>query len=237
MFCAAPITASFACYAFIRSLMFHRPGIYHMTKTIRHFILPCIALLLVVPAAHAGLYKQVDANGNVTYTDKPPKANSQAQGITSRQMPSKEAEAQGGSGQSVIPEAALADPLKASGAVAGVSSAMQMLTFFCAANVPSSADQVNALHKGWEAANSQLIVKSWYILREKLPERELLQMTVSLQSAARAQTQKLERESPEAKQKLCAALLVKFADPHMNLMANKKLVDTIQGVKLKVYPN
>lgn len=191
--------------------------------------------VLMFSFAHAAVYKHVEANGRVTYTDKPPanaiKPNkAEEKHILSEPLPQSGV-------QFTLPPDAESDPVKASAGVAGLYFSVEQVADFCRMNVPTTAEKAVEARKKWKATHEALSKKSACILREKMSGDEYRQFLAMLDAEGRKNSALLAKASQSEKQKICEGLPARFALPQVNLMLRTRLVDVINKTPSKLCPS
>ncbi len=185
-----------------------------------------ISMLLLLASSYASseVYKHVDKNGGITFSDQPMADSDEkvvSRGI--KNLPDASAD----SARNLFPPGASNDPIAAAGAVAGLAMAINTSADWCVNNFPSMTHKIKDARSQWERTNQVVINKSWHILRASMSNTEVTKLTNSLELDRSNITTTIDRLSQEEKQKICSDLPQKYASREVNIAARKDLIDAL----------
>lgn len=184
-----------------------------------------LCLLLCPLLSSAVVYKRVDANGHVTYTDKPLSAEETKQ--QQKGAPKSET-------KSLISGDNATDLQKAASSVVGLAASVEAGAKFCQSQVlPEVASKVAGARDVWFNKHGYLVEKAKLIMKGHLSAIEYNSLLRGIDSVAVKMIAKLSAASSFEKQKVCEQMPARYAAPEMDLSANQPLVSTIENYRFK----
>lgn len=180
----------------------------------------------------AAVYKQVDSNGNITYSDKPASNQAAVKQLPIQQNNTTDNLGISGLPQNLFPQEIMQDPLKASSGVLGLASSVRMMANFCIANAPASANKIRTATENWQYSNAVIVNQSELIMSKKLSKTQLISLKQMLEVENKKINNLLMQQTPEQHQKMCDEYPTRLGLPQMSLANNKKLKNVIMNRKL-----
>lgn len=180
-------------------------------------LIALFAFFFLLPCWADPLYKIVDPDGKVTYTDKPPTSGT-AQTLANV------------SGKAADPEES---PVKAALMLYTKQIIVETSYRFCRDQVPESAPEVKVARDRWMENHASLLAKKIPVLHDRLTMNELRKIAAQSEQENERILRVMRKAPLSERTQWCNNAARTFASPEFNLAGNSALVAAIMNYKVR----